>query len=212
MGAIFKKYNLFEYKSPDKALGIEQYRKSLAYVILLEEYQKKKEECSMDDFTLSFVRKRMPRKLFGQLKGLGFQIVQYQPGIYHVTRRLHVDTQFIVTSRLGKEYQWITMLTNQLKGPELERLCRSAEELTEPKDRSNAETVLDLVMLLNKKRLKEVNAMGYIRDLLKDEFAQKDQRIAELNEQLQSKDAQIVQLKEELARFKKLFGDQIAML
>ena len=221
LGAIFKKYNLFEYKHPDQTLNINTYYKVLAYATLMFEHKKQTEKCSMEDFTISFIRKRQPQKLLGQLKKYGFTITEFQPGIYHVTRELHIAMQFIVTSRLGSEYKWITKLSKQLEKSDLEQLYQSAHSLSNQEDRSNAETVIELALHLNKDKnwMKEEKIMGALRDLFKEEFEEKDQKIEELNKQLQSqnqqlqnKDAQIVQLKEELAKFKKLFGDNIALL
>ena len=264
LGAIFKKYNLFEYKSPNQALGLDQYYKALACATFLEERQHKIEKCSREDFTLSFVRAWKPRDLMEQLEQTGFRIVQFQPGIYHVTRRFHIDMQIIVTSRLGEEYQWLTKLTNRLERADMERLYEAADNLSDQADRSRAETVLDLAMELNRNKewmKKEDHIMGALRDMFKEEFEMRDQKIEELqkqlqsqnkqlqsqnkqlqdkdeqlqdkdeqlqiqneqlqdkdeqlqdkDEQLQNKDAQIIQLKEELEKLRKLFGDNIAML
>ena len=235
LGAIFKKYNLFEYKHPNQTLDINTYHKVLAYATLMLEHKRQTEECSMEDFSISFIRKRRPQKLLEQLKKFGFTITEFQPGIYHVTRELHIAMQFIVTSRLGGKYKWITRLTSKLDKTDMDQLYHSARGLSNQEDRSNAETVIELAVHLNKDKdwMKEEKIMGAYREIFKEDFKEIfkedfkemfkedfkemfeemfEEKTEELNQQLKNKDAQIVQLKEELAKFKKMFGDNIALL
>lgn len=102
-------------------------------------------------------------------------------------------------------------------------------------NKENARSVFDLITRLNEnqERMEEMRNMGAFRDLFKEEFEQKDQKIAELNRQLKNKDKQIKRrdkklqikdeelqskaeelskLEEEIARLKKQLSNSVAAL
>ena len=102
LGAIFKKYNVIEYKSNMDKLNERVYYRTLAYANLLAAYDR--DVKSLDEITLTFIRQAKPVKLMKQFKEWGFEITEYEPGIYHVRKAGHIDMQIVVTSRLGNPY------------------------------------------------------------------------------------------------------------
>ena len=203
LGKIFRKYNIFEYKSPGQALGVREYHIVMAYANLYAGYMKK---VQFEELTVSFVREGKPRKLFDYFKEYGFQISMPENGIYYVKRQYHIDMQIIVTRELGDEYIWLKALSSRLKKEDVIKLTEEAKKEQNPLGKMRIRTILDLVSELNENKtwMKEMSTMG-IRDLFKEEFEEKDQKIAEqeeqiqnLNEQLQSQNEQLQSQNEQL--------------
>lgn len=191
LGAIFKRYNLIEYKSPRDALGEKIYYRTMGYANLLIAYEK--DSFTMDEVTITFVRQAKPVKLMKQMRSWDFDITEYEPGIYHVRKTGHADMQIIVTRLLGKQYKWISKLSDRVELEDVKDMINDIHSLTNERELLNAEAVFDLMTRLNKNKgwMKEVNGMGAFRDLFKEDFEQRDRKIAELSEQLQSKDEQL---------------------
>ena len=102
LGKIFRRHNLVEYRSPGQALDTEVYYRSMGYAYLYTAYQA--EVSSVEEVTLSFVREGKPVRLMEQFEDWGFEIMEYESGIYHVKKRDHMDMQIIVTRELDQKY------------------------------------------------------------------------------------------------------------
>ena len=205
LAAIFKKYNIIEYKSPNDALDTAIFYRTTAYAYLLAaKYQGIRPE---RDVTLTFIRKRKPVNLIRELREWGYELSEYEPGIYHVKRKDYMDMQIIVTRQLGERYHWITVLTDQVEIEDIERIREDIAGFTDERDLLNAEAVFNLIVQLNqnKKWVKELTGMGAFRDLFQEEFDKKDREIAEqreeildLSEQLQTQSEQLQTQSEQL--------------
>ena len=198
LGAIFKKYNICEYKSPKDSLNERIYYRTMAYTYLLAAYDRKIQ--SLSEITVTFIRQSKPVKLLKKFSEWGFEIIDYEPGIFYVRKLGHVDIQIIVIGSLDKKYRWITKLTDKVELDDVKDLLSEIEKLQDERDYLNAEAVLDMMTKLNgnKKWIKEMYSMGAFKDLFKEDFEKKDREIAELSEQLQSKDEQLQSKDEQL--------------
>ena len=205
LGAIFKRYNIVEYKSPKDSLGEKIYFRTMGYAYLYIAYNI--DSITMDEVTLTFVRHAKPIKLMKQLREWDFEIIEYESGIFHIFKPGHADMQIIVTRLLSRQYKWISKLTDRVELADVKELMKDIDNLESERDILNAESVFDLMTRLNKNKawMKEVNGMGAFRDLFKEDFELRDKKIAEqtemihdLNEQLQSKDEQLHSKDEQL--------------
>ena len=226
LGAIFRKHNIFEFKSFHDSLNERVYHRTMGYMHLYIAYGD--EYISPEDITVSFLREGYPRNLMKYFKEKGFTISTYEDGIYHIRKTGHVDMQVIVTRRLGRPYAWLNKITKRLKPDDLTQIQEEIGRLSEEIDLVNAESVLDMSITLNKDKefVKEMIGMGALRDMFKEEFEEKDREISALNEQLQSqseqlqskdkqlqsKDEQLVKLRKEIEELKKNGLNKIAML
>lgn len=120
IGKIFKKYNIFEYKSETDYISIEDFYKIIAYSCLYKAFSK---NISINDITLSFVSYKKPEKLFTHLqKQWGISLYQAYNGIYY-TQGGVLPIQFIVNNELPKEENiFLWSLRNNLSGNELEKV------------------------------------------------------------------------------------------
>jgi hypothetical protein len=193
---IFRKYNIFEYKSPGQHLSVRVYQKTMGYVYHFASMKR----CKTEDITVSFVREGKPEKLLEYFAQNDYNVTQYEAGIYHVTKVNHVDMQVIVTRELDNRYIWLKVLTNKLTFSDAELLAEAAGKEKDEEGQRRINVVLDLVSSLNENKewMKELIGMGAFRDLFKEEFEEKDRQIKNLSEQVQSKDEQLQNKDEQL--------------
>ena len=195
LGTIFRKYNLWEYKNPNDKLNEKIYFRMLGYAGLFLAYQADTDDVS--EITLSFMREKKPVKLMGWLKKNGFCITEYQKGIYHIKKSGHYDMQIVVTSETDVDlYRWVTKLSSNVKEEDVRKLSDTLKDLHSSRDLQNAEAVYELMFRLNKDKKwsrEELNTMGYLRDLFKEEFEMRDKKIEQQSEQLEQKDVQLEQ-------------------
>jgi hypothetical protein len=83
IAAIFRGWNLVEYKSPDDSLTIADFHQVMAYAHL---YCTPPEKGDMRDMTVTLVTSREPRELKGYLREVyGYSLTEKWPGITVIT-------------------------------------------------------------------------------------------------------------------------------
>ena len=71
LGHIFKKYNVAEFKSPDDALSIDDYYKTVGYACLYKGLGETVDQIPANELTISIFRESYPREMFEAMKNLG---------------------------------------------------------------------------------------------------------------------------------------------
>ena len=211
IGKICKKYNIFEYKSPRQQLSVDEFYKTMGYCYF---FACSNTDCSIDDITITFVREGKPKKLLSFFKNKGYNISEYEKGIYHVLKQDHIDIQIVVTGEINDDYLWLKALTDKLTLEDAIRLIQAAKNETDIEGMKRISSILDLTSRLNadKDWMKESKNMQAFRYLFEDEFKEKDKTIENLNEQLQNKDNEVNSLKKEVENLKELLKqNKIAM-
>ena len=123
--AIFKKYNIIEFKSPDDALNMFTLWKGIGYVsFYLNDIKEKGEEIDISEVTLSFFRETKPVKLFQEL---GECLVNGPAkGIYYIKNWIvGIPIQIIVTGELkGEEYAGFRAISRKPKEKDVASFLR----------------------------------------------------------------------------------------
>ena len=78
IGRRFKRYNLFEYKSPKDEMNIDTFYKVLGYGCMFKALAGHVNEIPAEEVTLTMLRDVCPVKLFAILRGSG-----YHSGVNH---------------------------------------------------------------------------------------------------------------------------------
>ena len=190
LGALFKKENIWEYKSPGDKLNYKTFNKGLAYLHLY--IATSTDNLSISDITVTYLRHTKPVRLFKKLEESGYQITAFEPGIYHIKMPGQPDIQIIVSKELDDKYEWIKVLNDNVTHDTIKKLVLENDKLEET-DQDYASKIIDFVWQINNYNLKEEDKMSVITDLLD---ARKQIKIRD--EQLQSKDAEIASTKKEL--------------
>lgn len=182
LGKIFRAHNICEYKGPDDALNIDDYYKTLAYACLYKSSGQTADAIPARDITISLIRDAYPRKLMQTLKTEGFELTESYPGVFYVersdaaNRQFPFPTQIIVTSQLEREtHSGLRVLRKKADGEDILRFLTEAKRETEPGDRANVNSILQVSMTANLELYRKIgreNAMFYpaLEELMKDDL------------------------------------------
>ena len=129
--AIFRKYNIVEFKSPSDELSIEVLWKAVGYTGSYIYFMKDKEAVSDDEVTLTLIRAAKPVKLFRELDG---NVEQVEHGIYYIKNwKVNFPIQIIVTKELqGDEYAGIRAITKDPKEADVKKIFEDSKAETDP--------------------------------------------------------------------------------
>lgn len=188
IGKFFRIENLFEYKSPEDGLSIDDFYKAKGYGFIYKGFNRKVNELPISDMTLTLVRHSYPRELIKELNAEGYNVEEVYQGIYHINGGNGFPVQLVVTSRLPEgDYEGLKLLA---KGATKENVIEYVEKALASADeniKENAGTVIEICLSVNEK-LKEAGTMHeVIRDMFKKDFYNERQEgIKETNERVAS--------------------------
>jgi hypothetical protein len=119
IAAIFKKWNLFEYKNPGDYVSVADFYKVYGYACLYASFGKH----PITDMTISFVETRHSPKLLGHLQNeRGYTVAETAGGIYTVSGDI-MPIQVIESRRLpAEENVWLKSLRGGLNHTEREQI------------------------------------------------------------------------------------------
>ena len=175
IGHIMKKYNVIEYKSPEDALTIDDFYKTVGYACLYKGYGERVDAVPINELTVSIFRAKRPEKMFLTLQKYGHKIKEKYSGIYYVTERLPFPVQIIVTQELEpREHRSLRILSNHAKKEDVEEFLKEVEKMNTPRERQNAEAVLQVSVKANDELYREIrrdaNMCDALRELMKDDI------------------------------------------
>ena len=175
IGHIMRTYNVIEYKSPEDALSIDDFYKTIGYACLYKGYGEYVDAVPINELTISIFREARPEKMFLTLQRYGHKIEERYPGIYYVTEYLPIPAQIIVTQELEPgEHRSLKILSNHAKKEDVEEFLRKAEGMNTSRDRQNVEAVLQVSVRANDELYREIrrdaNMCDALRELMKDDL------------------------------------------
>ena len=179
IGQIFRRHNLFEYKSPGDDLNIDTYYKTVAYGCLYKALAGKRvNEIPAADVTLTIIRQEKPDKLLQQMKEAGNVIRCPYPGIYNLSGPdTMFATQVVAIEELPEgTHVWLKALTRHLTRTNAERLILENREVAgSPRDQRMSDAVMQIAISANfdlfEKLKKEDHVMcDALKELMRPEF------------------------------------------
>ena len=181
IGKFFEAVNIFEYKSPEDGLSIDDFYKALAYCFIYKGYNRKVDELPIDDMTLTLVRHSYPRELMKALERSGFTVDKKYPGIYRIGGKINIKVQIIISSRLPDgEYEGLQLLAKGCTKEEVFRYFNRAMASKDENIKTNAGTVMRICLNINRnldKKIKEDETMrDAIREIFKNDFEIAEER------------------------------------
>ena len=163
VGEIFDKYNIVEYKSPEDRLTLGDFYKVLGYTSIYLEELGKYDEYGRDAFTMTFIRRRKPVKLFEQLLRDKHEVIRAKKGIYEIRGYLPFRTQIIVSREWDDEeaeiHTWLRSLTNESKGKELEGILSGTPKLSS-RHKKLADGVINVFVEANNSYMNGIKEAG----------------------------------------------------
>ena len=119
IGEFFKQVNIFEYKSPEDGLSIDDFYKVQAYGLLYKGFGRKVNELPIEKITLTIVRHTYPKDMMKMLQDSGIRISNVHSGIYRFEGKLSIPVQLVISSQLPSgEYEGLRLLA---KGATIEK-------------------------------------------------------------------------------------------
>ena len=103
IAAIFLRHNIFEYKNPTDALSIDEYYNLLAYMCRYKATTGSTDAVKAAQVTGTLIKDGKPAKAFREIQALGGVVEKRYPGKYYISGLIHMPTQIIVQSELGRE-------------------------------------------------------------------------------------------------------------
>ena len=152
IGKIFRKHNIFEYKSPMDELNIDTFYKAVAYACLYKVLPNHVDEIPAEEITITLIRDRKPVKLLGELEKSGYGYKKEAAGIYYVNGAMF-PVQIIVSSELDMHVQ-LKALTDRLEESLLRQYLLQASTF-EGREKNLADIVLQVIVNSNMEKVRE---------------------------------------------------------
>ena len=184
IGKIFRKHNIFEYKSPMDELNIDTFYKAVAYACLYKVLPNHVNEIPAEEITITLIRDRKPVKLLGELKKSGYGYKKEAAGIYYVNGAMF-PMQIIESSELDVDmHVQLKALTNHLEESLMRQYLLQVSTF-EGREKNLADIVLQVIVNSNMEKVREWKGSEQtmceaLRVLMKEEL--KEERVAGLRE------------------------------
>ena len=204
IGQIFRQHNLFEFKSPEDALGIDEFAKAMAYVLLYKAEADHANERPLTELSLTMVRAVRPVKLFDALRSAGNAVEETFPGIYYVTGQMMFPVQIIVTSRLQPaSHATLRVLRNNAEEADVMHFLTEARSVREQGDLQNIDAVLQVSLSANNDvydllKRRDPGMCQALREFMKEEIEDEVQKA--------QRDKQVTTLAAAVMNIKKVLG------
>ena len=154
IGKIFRKHNIFEYKSPMDVLNIDTFYKAVAYACLYKVLPNHVDEIPAEEITITLIRDRKPVKLLGELEKSGYGYKKEAAGIYYVNGAMF-PVQIIVSSELDVDmHVQLKALTDRLEESLLRQYLLQASTF-EGREKNLADIVLQVIVNSNMEKVRE---------------------------------------------------------
>jgi len=162
IAAIFREWNLLEYKSPDDYVSVEDFYKVYGYACLYAWIEK----APINSLTMSFVESRYPGKLIKHLREVrSYTVEETSAGIYTIQGDI-LPIQMIDSRQLSAgENLWLKSLSNRLDLSAFEQISAGiarqgkTARITAYRDaitNANAEIVQEAIQMGTRLTLKQV--------------------------------------------------------
>ena len=184
IGKIFRKHNIFEYKSPKDELNIDTFYKAVAYACLYKVLPNHVNEIPAEEITITLIRDRKPVKLLGELEKSGYGYKKEAAGIYYVSGVMF-PVQIIVSSELDVDmHVQLKALTDHLDETLMRQYLIEVSAFAE-REKNLADVVLQVIVGSNLEKVEEWKGSEQtmceaLRVLMKEEL--KEERVAGLRE------------------------------
>ena len=184
IGKIFRKHNIFEYKSPMDELNIDTFYKAVAYAYLYKVLPNHVNEIPAEEITITLIRDRKPVKLLGELEKSGYGYKKEAAGIYYVNGAMF-PVQIIESSELDVDmHVQLKALTNHLEESLMRQYLLQVSTF-EGREKNLVDIVLQVIVNSNMEKVREWKGSEQtmceaLRVLMKEEL--KEERVAGLRE------------------------------
>ena len=182
IGAIFRQFNVTEYKSPGDDMNLSNYVKTVGYACILKGTESHVNDVPLSGLTVTLVREEYPEALFKAVENEGGIYEKKFEGIYYIDGLFTFPTQVVVTGELdSKLHPSLKILSRKAKEEDIENFIQMAQSFADKEDKQNADAVLQVSISANEEAFENVKrripAMcKAMKDLMKDEIQEENQK------------------------------------
>jgi hypothetical protein len=154
IAAVFREWNLFEYKNPGDYVSVNDFYKVYGYACLYASFRK----VPITGISVSFVESRHPKKLLKHLRDdRGYTVAETAKGIYTVKGDI-IPIQVIDGRCLSAEENlWLKSLSDRLNPTEVNRINA---EISRQDKAARISAYCDVIVRANAKIIQEAIKMG----------------------------------------------------
>jgi len=154
IAAIFRTWNLLEYKSPDDYVSVADFYKVYGYACLYASFK----NVPITELTVTFIESHYPEKLRDHLrKERGYTVAETAAGIYNINGDI-LPIQIIDSRHLSAEENvWLKSLSNRLDTSEFSRVSGKIGRLDKG---ARIAAYVDVIVRANAGIMEEVIKMG----------------------------------------------------
>mgnify|MGYP006968303720 CR=1 FL=1 len=189
IGRIFKQHNLLEYKSPDDGFDIDDYYKVVGYACIYKSQGETVDAVPAEEVTVSIFREAYPREFIKKLESQGHCVEEKYPGVYYIKGQVMFDTQVIVMRELQK-HSGLKILSKNAREEDIRSFLEEVSGYTKQGDKNNADAVLQVSVMANKKLYeairRDLGMCEALKELMKDEIDKEADLRAEKKIQLET--------------------------
>ena len=169
----FRRHNIIEFKSPDDALDLDVFYKTLGYGCLYKAQGSHVNAICRTDIAVTFIRERKPEKLLQELAEL-YDVVERAPGIYMLQGEgLLFAVQILVLREMTWEkHIWVTALQRQITREHARLLLLEMRKLEKVQEREWADSVLQLAIANNKEIFERLKGDEFMCQALRELMAE----------------------------------------
>ncbi len=185
IGRNFRRYNVFEYKSPGDELNIDTFFKTMGYACLYKAAAEKVNAIPAEKVLVTLVRADKPEKLIQWLRE-NYQVEENYPGVYYIEHAGLFALQLVISDELPeKDAVWLQSLTKHMRAMDAEKLLANIEKNRYGRhEKIWIESVLQVALAANreafdKMRKEEPGMYDALRDFMAADF-QKAESVGEL--------------------------------
>ena len=129
IGALFRRYNIVEFKALYEALNIDTVWKVASYAAQYKSSGKRVNAIPAKEVTMTILRASKPKKLFKMLAADGISVEEKYPGVYYIDM-FYMPLQIVVGSELkGDEFRAFRILRKNAKKEDIRRFIITFQSL-----------------------------------------------------------------------------------
>ena len=175
IGRDFRKYNIFEYKSPDDKLNIDTLYKLTAYGCLYKADGKFVNEIKAEEITLTLMRDTCPKSLLKALEKEGKLVRSNTRGVYFITEMLF-PVRIIVTGELpATEAGALKYLSRNLTKKDAAEFVRMTKQAAGEYEEILIDSIMQVSISANRQvyeeaKKEDITMCEALKDLMQEEI------------------------------------------
>ena len=170
IGRLMRQYSIFEYKSPEDSVSINDCAKTAGCALLYAGLGETVNKIPLNRTSVFLVRDAYPREMIEELRRLELAVTETQAGIYEISPRpLGMSLFIVVTGRMDPDgCPVLSLLRANADKRRAGEFIQRSDGLKEPGDLANIRAVLNILFAANPEIVEWIRRNGVMSEPLRD--------------------------------------------